>query len=96
MSGRSKGPRTKRGLVKEAARAQRFAFFYRPTRFRPVRCRTIPGLIAVLIVLELSCGQSVESGGVLIQKSAGLEMQLTAKQLAYRTFHAREIRIIGL
>ncbi len=38
----------------------------------------------------------MKSGGMLIQKSAGLKMQLTAEQFAYRAFHARETRIIGL
>ena len=50
----------------------------------------------MIAILELRGGQSVEPGGVLIQKLAILEMQLAAEQFAYRAFHARETAIIGL
>ena len=46
------------------------------------------------MILQLSSGQPVKPGGVLIQQAAGLEMQLTAEQFAYRAFHSAQIRII--
>ena len=52
--------------------------------------------IFLVPILKLRRGQPVESGRMLIQQPAGLEMQFTAEQFAYRAFHAREIRIIGL
>ncbi|HLI82159.1 MAG TPA: hypothetical protein VKV03_19360 [Candidatus Binataceae bacterium] len=79
--------------MKKPARAQRLDFFLRT--IRPCS-RSAHFRIFLVAILKLSGRQPVEPGRMLIQQSAGLEMQFTAEQFAYRAFHAREIRIIGL
>jgi len=53
-------------------------------------------MLVPVVILKLSSGQPVKPRGVLVEKFAGLKMQLTAEQFAYRAFHARETRIKGL
>ena len=79
-------------LVKKTARAQRLGFVRRTVHRRG---RSPHFSVFIVTVLKLSGGQPVESGRVLIQHSAGLEMQFTAEQFAYRALHARETRTIG-
>jgi hypothetical protein len=79
FDGRPNEPPYDHGLMQEASRAQSLALVQRSSRFR---------IFTVIPVFKLSCGQPMKSRGVLIEKFAGLKMQLTAEQFTYRAFHS--------